>query len=251
MSESKDEIQKYERQIDDIEDKIYEPVKELSPVEQKFAIMRVTTPMDRFQVGDVLGLSDSQRRRIQKKDEVKKYMKYCQSKREEQQYLEMQKQERRSIRDQLYSEIMDRMFYDEEDIEDIYPDGATEKEKEEWRQRYAKFAKFKDIMKIWDKVDKATKLDEGDVTERIDDNSIENKMKEEFKEYQKKRKEKVLGDEVEVEGFESIDEFARKAKQKQQEKEDVKEADYEEVGEENNQSETDEGSDTNLDEFEI
>jgi hypothetical protein len=121
------------------------------------------------------------------------------------------KRQRRYIREQMFLMLLDRMRDPEEAVElKFQGKDVSIQEMINYKERFIDSMSAKDFMKIFDKIEKQTRLDGGEATERVDDGAIEHQARKRFSRYKaRKTKSKQLKEKAKaaVKDGETFEEF--------------------------------------------
>ena len=141
------------------------PLDYLSPKAQKIAHQKVMTSLTDDQIMKRHGLTKREFNKIVNNEHFQRYMKQCQSQLFDAEFFEKAKAQEMYIRGQIFDEMVSRFEKPDPD-RDLGPDRTLEQESEYYK-RFAYYANFKDMMRIWEGVDKRTRLNVGEATENV------------------------------------------------------------------------------------
>lgn len=179
----------------EIDKAYYDPLDHLEPLQQRFAQMKVTTTFSNAEIGRMLNLSNNKRYKWEKDKHVKAYIKQCQRKYGKAELAEAVKAQTKFIRENMFSELFTRFddpdqalksWIDERQQLGLEPPSLQEQV--DFKARFAKNASFKDIMSIWEKTEKSTRLDANEPTEIRSEGSFEAKVLRQFSKHKTKAK---------------------------------------------------------------
>lgn len=234
---------------DALQKKFYDPLDHISPKQQKFALMQVTTNLSTSQIASTLGVSSYKRREWEKDDHVQAYLNQLKKQYNDSEMVATARRQRRYIREQMFMMLVDRMQDPEAAVEvEFQGKDVSIQEIINYKERFIDSMSAKDFMQIWDKIEKQTRLDGGEATERVDDAAIEHQARKRFTRYKaratKSKKLKERAKQAVREG-ETFEEF-----QARMQREQAEEAEFEEVSDQPELVDDDEGEQWD-EEFEI
>jgi hypothetical protein len=141
------------------------PLDYLSPKAQKIAHQKVMTSLTDDQIMKRHGLTKREYNKIVNNQYFQGYMKQCQSQLFDGEFFEKAKAQEMYLRNQIFEEMASRFEKPDPD-RDLGPDRTLEQESEYYK-RFAYYANFKDMMRVWEGVDKRTRLNVGEATENV------------------------------------------------------------------------------------
>ena len=182
-------VQDILNEIEQFQDKYYDPLDYLEPKQVKYIQLQVTTTMSPAQVSKALGVSAHLRRKWDKDPHVIEYKKNCMRQYTDQEIVDAARRQTMFIKEQMFNEIFERFQDPQEAFDEYFGKDAevSASERAMFMARFAKFTDFDKVMKVWERVDKSFRLDSGQVTERKDENSIEVQARMRFESFKKKR----------------------------------------------------------------
>lgn len=139
------------------------PLDFLSPKAQKIAHQKVMTSLTDDQIMKRHGLTKREYNKIMNNDHFQRYMKQCQGQLFDTEFFEKAKAQEMYLRNQIFEEMASR-FEKPDPERDLGPNRTMEQESEYYK-RFAYYANFRDMMRIWEGVDKRTRLNVGAATE--------------------------------------------------------------------------------------
>lgn len=139
------------------------PLDFLSPKAQKIAHQKVMTSLSDDQIMKRHGLTKREYNKILASEHFQRYMKQCQAQVFDTEFFEKAKAQEMYLRNQIFDELASR-FEKPDPERDLGPNRTLEQEAEYYK-RFAYYAQFKDVMRVWEGVDKRTRLNVGAATE--------------------------------------------------------------------------------------
>lgn len=200
-----------------------DPLENISAIQMKAALLMVQSPhlTDR-DVGSMVGRSVDTIRNWKAKEEFKNYLSHLKHKTEERS-LQENAERNALISDRVFSEILDRLVVEPDHNRDLHED-HTINEREMYYERFPQFMSFKDIMKVWEGVDKRTRLDKGEATSRVEQNNIVQEARDRFEALMVRRKKiRRFKKENDISDFQSVHEIDLK---KEDSEDEVLEAEF-------------------------
>jgi hypothetical protein len=164
------------------------PLAHLSPRAQKIAQQKVMTSLTDDQIMDRHGLTKREYNKILKDDNFQEYMKQCQAQLHEEDFFKKLKAQEMYLRQAMFDEVLAR--FDAPDPERDLGPNHTMEERAAYLKRFAFFAEFKDLMRLWDNVDKRTRLNLGEATERVEQHELVGEIQEKYTRIVAKRKQR-------------------------------------------------------------
>jgi hypothetical protein len=145
------------------------PLDFLSPKAQKIAHQKVMTSLTDDQIMKRHGLTKREYNKIVNNDFFQRYMKQCQGQLFDTEFFEKAKAQEMFLRNQIFEEMASR-FEKPDPERDLGPNRTMEQESEYYK-RFAYYANFKDMMRVWEGVDKRTRLNVGAATDNVSGSS--------------------------------------------------------------------------------
>lgn len=145
------------------------PLDFLSPKAQKIAHQKVMTSLSDDQIMKRHGLTKREFNKIINSEHFQRYVKQCQNQVFDTEFFEKAKAQEMYLRNQIFEELASR-FEKPDAARDLGP-GRTLEQESEYYKRFAYYSNFKDVMRVWEGVDKRTRLNVGAATENTTGNS--------------------------------------------------------------------------------
>lgn len=160
------------------ENEEYNPLDYLSPRAQKIAQQKVLSNLSDDQIMKRHGLSKRAYNKILKSEHFQTYLKQCQRQLHDEDFFTKAKAQEMFLRQKIFEELETRFDAPDPD-QDLGPN-ATMEERAEYMKRFAFNANFKDLMKVWEGVDKRTRLNAGEATDRVSNDELVHGVQERF-----------------------------------------------------------------------
>lgn len=193
MSKKDDEGKLVTRDDTSLVETDYEPLDHLSTLQQRFAMMQVTTTMTNAEIGRALGISNSTRYKWNKDEHVQAYIQACKVKYTDAQINETARMQVKYIRENLFKEMMDRMRDPEEALKEWiqrrHEMGLPEpsmQEITEFNRRFLGNVPFSELYKVWEKVEKSFRLDAGAATEITSEGDMVTEVRRKYARFREK-----------------------------------------------------------------
>jgi hypothetical protein len=162
------------------------PLAHLSPRAQKIAQQKVMTSLTDDQIMDRHGLTRREYNKIVKNEHFLEYMKQCQQQLHEEDFFRKLKAQEMYLRQSVFDEVLARFEQPDPD-RDLGPNHTME-QRAAYLERFAYYSSFKDLMRIWDQVDKRTRLNIGEATEITEQHELVTDVQERFTKIVARRK---------------------------------------------------------------